>query len=151
MRNTHKTVSHGFMLLQREQLTIYFPFFYFFNICTRDISSRLSPSPYDFPYISPVHIQTWPLSKTAPESTRPPPFHKKHVETNERDNTLAEHTIRVTHRRTNSWKSSSARRLPANKWASSNNLETHGIHHIYIQHVFSLNVYTQKRPRPHLR
>lgn len=92
-----------------------FSFFYFFNICTRDISSRLSPSPYDFPYISPVHIQTWLLSKTAPESTRLPPSHKKHVETNERDNTLAEHTFRVTHRRTNSWKSSSARRLPTNK------------------------------------
>lgn len=52
MRNTHKTVLHGFMLLQREQLTIYFPFF-FFNICTRDISSRLSPAPYVFPYIAP--------------------------------------------------------------------------------------------------
>lgn len=33
------------MLLQQEQLTIYFLFLCFFNICTRDISSRLSPAP----------------------------------------------------------------------------------------------------------
>lgn len=55
MRNTHKTALHGFfffMLLQREQLTIYTVYFFFpfsFNICTRDISSWLSP-PRVFPY-----------------------------------------------------------------------------------------------------
>lgn len=37
------------MLLQREQLTIYIFFPFSFNICTRDISSWLSP-PRVFPY-----------------------------------------------------------------------------------------------------
>lgn len=112
LRNTHKTVSHGFMLLQQEQLTIYFPFFvYFFSICTRDISSRLSPAPFDFPYIAPFTLKHGCLVKQRQKALGLCLFTRTRRNEWEKQHSRRAHSLRHT-RRTNSWKNSSARWLP---------------------------------------
>lgn len=112
MINTHKTVSHGFMLLQREQLTIYFLFFLFLQYLHQRHQFSAFAGPIWFPIYSPVHIQTSPLDEAAQERTRPPPFTNTCKQIGKQHSLRAQ--CRITHRRPK-LESSSIRRLPQTK------------------------------------
>lgn len=111
MINTHKTVSHGFMLLQREQLTIYFLFF-ISSVSAPETSVLGFRRPIWFPLYSPVHIQTSPLDEAAQERTRPLPFTNTCKQIGKQHSLRAQ--CRITHRRPK-LESSSVRRLPQTK------------------------------------